>query len=170
MTLYLSWQGGAAPLSREIRKRLRQAVKLCLLRMRADPGLEVSLLLTNNASIQRINRKYRGMDQPTDVLSFAFRDPDLFRDAGTGHAQATPFAADLFSETDSPGLLGEIVISVERASEQAVAYGHSLERELVFLSIHGMLHLLGMDHKARRERIRMEKLQRQILRVMDIPR
>ncbi|MCL2120862.1 MAG: rRNA maturation RNase YbeY [Clostridiales bacterium] len=170
MTLYLSWQGGAAPLSQVIRRRLRQAVKLCLLRMKADPKWEVSLLLTNNLSIQRINRKYRGMNQPTDVLSFAFRDPDLFRDTGAGMAAEPPLAADVFHEADSPGLLGEIVISVERAAEQALAYGHSLERELVFLTVHGMLHLLGMDHKARRERVRMEKLQRQILRLMDLPR
>lgn len=85
------------------------------------------MLLTDDATIQELNRTYRGLDRPTDVLSFAQRE-------GEG------------SRPDDP-VLGDIVISVERAEEQAGAYGHSLAREVGFLAVHGCLHLLGWDHE-----------------------
>lgn len=87
---------------------------------------EVSVLLTDNASIHDYNRQYRGVDRPTDVLSFSQRE-------GEGADPHDP-------------LLGDLVISVERAQEQATEFGHTVAREVGFLAVHGVLHLLGWDH------------------------
>ncbi|MDY6053519.1 MAG: rRNA maturation RNase YbeY, partial [Anaerovibrio sp.] len=88
---------------------------------------EVSITLTNDEYIHKLNLEYRGLDRPTDVLSFAFVD-----------SQEPEVAGGMETE-----ILGDIIISVERAYAQAQEYGHSLERELSFLTVHGMLHLLG---------------------------
>ncbi|WP_226656838.1 rRNA maturation RNase YbeY [Pseudalkalibacillus hwajinpoensis] len=98
-----------------------------------EAGSEVSIMFVNNERITEINRDYRGKDQPTDVISFALDDEEEGDD---------PI---LFDE-QIPHLLGEIVISVPKIEEQAADYGHSFERELGFLCVHGFLHLLGYDH------------------------
>lgn len=97
---------------------------------------EVDVLLTDDAGIHEINLEQRGMDKPTDVLSFPMFDLT----PGT-----TPTQEDADPET---GLvpLGDIVVSVERAKAQAEEYGHSLQRELAYLTVHSILHLLGHDH------------------------
>ncbi len=89
---------------------------------------EVSVMLVNNEAIQALNLEYRGLDRPTDVLSFSQLEGE-----------------ELFDVRDVP-ILGDIVISMEQAQAQAVDYGHSLERELAFLLVHGLLHLAGYDH------------------------
>ncbi len=89
---------------------------------------EISVVLTDSEAIKEINREYRGIDSATDVLSFPqFNSSDEYPAEGY-----VP--------------LGDIVISVERAENQALVYGHSFERELAFLTVHSMLHLLGYDH------------------------
>lgn len=92
---------------------------------------EVSVTLVDNAAIHILNRERRGVDRPTDVLSFPLFDEDY----GDGEYCA----------------LGDIVLSTERAAEQAREYGHSLEREVAFLTVHSMLHLLGYDHETSEE-------------------
>ena len=149
MKLLIERKGGAKRLSREMETLLRRAARLSLLRMKADPKSEVGLILTDDPGIWKLNRDYRGYDQPTDVLAFAVHE-------GQGRREGL--------------LLGDIVISTDRASEQASAYGHSFEREMAFLTVHGMLHLLGLDHMTDDDRAEMEKLQRQILRALDVPR
>ncbi|MCL4351885.1 MAG: rRNA maturation RNase YbeY [Firmicutes bacterium] len=102
------------------------------------PGLEdaeVSILLTNDEEVHQLNRQYRGVDRTTDVLSFAQREGEF----------ADP--EDL--------MLGDLVISVERARSQAEDYGHSLDREISFLTVHGILHLLGWDHQTPEDEARM---------------
>lgn len=95
---------------------------------------EISFTFTDNEGIRKINRDYRNIDRPTDVLSFPMLE---FGDDET----------DVEYETeDGLVLLGDIVISIERAKEQAQEFGHSLRRELAFLTAHSMLHLLGYDH------------------------
>ncbi|MCA0171834.1 rRNA maturation RNase YbeY [Bacillus sp. RAR_GA_16] len=98
-----------------------------------EAGSEVSIMFVNNERITEINRDYRGKDQPTDVISFALDDEEEGDD---------PIVFD----EQIPHLLGEIVISVPKIKEQAADYGHSFERELGFLCVHGFLHLLGYDH------------------------
>jgi probable rRNA maturation factor len=89
---------------------------------------EVSVALVDDAAIRVLNRDYRGIDQPTDVLSFAQQEGEELIDSS------------------SVLVLGDIVISLERAEAQAAEYGHSLNRELAFLLVHGLLHLAGYDH------------------------
>ncbi|MGN1114982.1 MAG: rRNA maturation RNase YbeY [Candidatus Ornithomonoglobus sp.] len=95
---------------------------------------EISLTFTDNDGIHEINREYRGIDRPTDVLSF----PMLEFDGEETDAE--------FETEDGLVMLGDIVISIERAREQAGELNHSLRRELAFLTAHSMLHLLGWDH------------------------
>jgi probable rRNA maturation factor len=97
------------------------------------PQSEVSLVLVDNDYIQELNLEYRELDEPTDVLSFAMEE-------------AATDGTDVLPE-DAPELLGDIYISVERAIEQAKEYDHSFVRELSYLAVHGLLHLLGFDHQ-----------------------
>ncbi len=93
---------------------------------------ELSLVIMDNEGIRELNREYRGIDQATDVLSFAMRESG---DEDPG-----------FSDPSDEFMLGDIIISLERAWEQSAEYGHSPSRELAFLAVHGLLHLLGYDH------------------------
>ena len=129
---------------------VRQAILQTLVLVNASEEAEVSVLLTDDAAIHDLNRTYRGVDRPTDVLSFAQRE-------GEG------------GDLDDP-LLGDVVISVERAQEQARDYGHSLRREVGFLAVHGTLHLLGWDHEdPEDERAMMQKTE-EVLAAMGLTR
>ena len=110
----------------------------------------VSVTLVDNRYIHRINKKYRGIDRPTDVISFAFLDGGVSYDK------------ILFNE--GMVALGDIYISVEKAKEQAEEYHHSLKRELSFLFVHGLLHLLGYDHMEKEDEEKMFSLQEKILK------
>lgn len=121
-----------------------------------DPGSELSVSFITNAEMQEINRDYRGKDTPTDVISFAMEE------LGEGEM-------DIKIE-GAPRLLGDILISVERAKEQASDYGHSEERELGFLAIHGFLHLLGYDHLEVEDEKEMTKKQEEILQSFGLRR
>ncbi|MFD3269124.1 rRNA maturation RNase YbeY [Paenibacillus dendritiformis] len=116
-------------------------------------GGEVALTFVDDAGIHELNREYRGIDRPTDVLSFAMRE-------------STDEEMDILYEVEEDAelarldddLLGDIIISTERAQAQAEEYGHSLEREIGFLFVHGFLHLLGYDHQDEKsEREMMDK-------------
>ena len=114
---------------------------------------EVSITLTDDKNIHELNKKFRGIDRPTDVLSFAFRESD------------EPKILDAEVET-----LGDIIISVERAKIQAEEFGHSFLREIIFLEVHGLLHLLGYDHIDENDRIEMETEQKFIMSKLNIGR
>ncbi|EGO63322.1 rRNA maturation RNase YbeY [Acetonema longum] len=120
------------------------------------PGHEVSVTLADNQYIQELNREYRGKDRPTDVLSFALNEGDEPEILAGPDGIAT--------------LLGDIIISLEMAESQAREYGHSLERELAYLTVHGMLHLLGYDHEEAAEKILMRQEEESILSRLDIVR
>ena len=120
---------------------------------------EVNLLFTDNEAIREMNRDYRQVDAPTDVLSFPMIEFD--RESDFSHVEDC--VEDCFNPETGELLLGDIVISVEKVADQAEQYGHSQTRELAFLVAHRMLHLCGYDHMEDEERERMEKRQRQIL-------
>ena len=120
---------------------------------------EVNLLFTDNEAIREMNRDYRQVDAPTDVLSFPMIEFD--RESDFSHVEDC--VEDCFNPETGELLLGDIVISVEKVADQAEQYGHSQTRELAFLVAHSMLHLCGYDHMEDEERERMEKRQRQIL-------
>ena len=112
-----------------------------------DPYLSVTIV--DNEYIHEINRTYRHIDRPTDVISFAFLDDVPNKEAMLQSQQMV--------------VLGDIYISYEKAEEQAKSYGHSLERELKFLFVHGLLHLLGYDHMNEEDEKVMFRLQEEIL-------
>ena len=113
---------------------------------------EVNVILTDNASIQEINREQRRIDAPTDVLSFPLVDYES--PADFDHVEEA--VEDYFNPETGELMLGDIVISVDKVEEQAEKYGHSQTRELAFLTAHSMLHLCGYDHMEEEERLEME--------------
>ncbi len=127
---------------------------------------EADITLTDNASIRRINQQFRQIDAPTDVLSFP-----LLSLLGPGDFSGMESQAqDNFNPDTGEAMLGDIIISVEKAVEQAEAYGHSKEREFAFLVVHSVLHLLGYDHMTPQEAACMENKQESILNAMGIVR
>jgi probable rRNA maturation factor len=110
-----------------------------------------SIIFVDNEEIQRINREYRGIDRVTDVISFALEDNDDMEVAGIR-------------------VLGDIYVCIPRMKEQAINYGHSEKRELSFLTVHGLLHLLGYDHQTKDEEEIMFGLQELILNGANITR
>lgn len=116
-----------------------------------DTELEFSIIITDNKRIHEINKEYRGIDRPTDVISFALEDNEEI-------------------EFDHYRVLGDIYISIDKVREQAQAYGHSEKRELAFLTIHGFLHLLGYDHMEPEDEKVMFGKQEEILNEFGITR
>ena len=114
---------------------------------------ELSITLTDDEHIHALNKKFRGIDRATDVLSFAFRESD----------EPEIIGADF-------EILGDVIISLERAKVQAEEYGHSFLREIIFLEVHGILHLLGYDHISEDERQEMESEQKFIMSKLGIGR
>jgi probable rRNA maturation factor len=119
-------------------------------------GAEVSVTFVDNEKIREINRDYRGKDKPTDVISFALEE------MGDGEIEIVG--------AEMPPMLGDIIISVPKAREQAEEYGHSFMRELGFLAVHGFLHLLGYDHETEEEEKEMFSKQEQILETFGLKR
>ena len=114
---------------------------------------ELSITLTDDEHIHALNKKFRGIDRPTDVLSFAFRESD----------EPEILGADF-------EILGDVIISLERAKVQATEFGHSFRREIIFLEVHGLLHLLGYDHIDDADRREMEEEQRFVMSKLAIGR
>lgn len=116
---------------------------------------EISVTFVDNAEIARLNEQYRGKAQPTDVLSFPLGENGKY---------------DINQETGA-AMLGDIVISMERAMEQAEIYGHSLQREVAFLTVHSMFHLLGYDHECGGlEAVKMREKEEATLIQLGLPR
>ena len=107
----------------------------------------IDVTIVNNEEIHKINREYRDVDRPTDVISFAFLDDKN----------------EILQGENLPRSLGQIIISYEKAEAQAIEYGHSINREMSFLFVHGLLHLLGYDHMKKEDEEKMFKLQDEIL-------
>lgn len=134
--------------SRIDRRRLREAARKTLTHQAIGGPAELTIVITGDPEIQALNRQYRGMDAPTDVLSFA-----------QGPLESAP---------DASSYLGDVIISYPRARAQAQAAGHSTADELVLLVIHGVLHLLGHDHATRAQKRNMWAAQADILREMGV--
>ncbi|MGE5559456.1 MAG: rRNA maturation RNase YbeY [Chloroflexota bacterium] len=132
MPVLTSNEQDKVPVTDELLTLIERLAALALEREDAAPTSEVSLTFTDDEGIRALNRDYRHLDQPTDVLSFPLLE----------QMDSEPAVVD--GQQDY--LLGDIVISLERAAAQAKEFGHSLEREIGFLFVHGLLHLLGYDH------------------------
>ena len=133
LTVYYENEQNAIPVTYKLKMLIRRAIEETLAYEQYGNDVEVSVTLTDSEGIQDLNLRFRGIDAPTDVLSFP-----LF---------------DFEGETDEPpvdeiqNMLGDIVLNLERTQAQAEEYGHSFEREAAFLTVHSMLHLLGYDHE-----------------------
>ena len=119
--------------NREIKEldEVRRVIDVAIKHQKLD-NLEFNIIIVDNEYIHKLNREYRGIDRPTDVISFALEDNKDF------------------VEVDHR-ILGDIYISIDKALEQAESYGHSFKREICFLAVHGFLHLLGYDHTLSKE-------------------
>ena len=130
---------------------LRQVVEQVMIAEGIDYPAELSLFITGDETVHKLNRVYRGIDRTTDVLAFAFQDNDDFPALPDGAVQ-----------------LGEIIISCPQASRQSEEQEYSLAREMAVLTIHGVLHLLGYDHESDEEEQSMKTREAEILaKLMD---
>ena len=110
--------------------------------------VEFNVIIVDNDYIHKLNKEYRHIDRETDVITFALEDDKTFN--------------------PEERVLGDIYISIDKATSQSIEYGHSLRRELSFLAVHGLLHLLGYDHMNKEDEVVMFSLQEEILNEMDI--
>ncbi|MCL2215953.1 MAG: rRNA maturation RNase YbeY [Defluviitaleaceae bacterium] len=149
--LHVCWdERGISSLPMPFRVILRQAILEVLRREGKNKDFALDLLFVTVEEICELNNIYRQKDAPTDVLSFPASCGDSFS------------ACNKF--------IGDIAICVEIAKSQAAEYGHSLERELAFLTVHGLLHLLGYDHETPEDEVNMIKIQEEILTKVGLPR
>jgi len=133
-------------------RRLREAAQRTLAHESAPSRAEITLVITGDDEIRDLNRQYRDVDAPTDVLSFAEAEAD----------------ARFVAAPDESAYLGDVVISYPRAVAQAVSAGHSVADELLLLVVHGVLHLLGHDHASRAEKRKMWAAQKEILNELGV--
>lgn len=127
ITYYISNEQEKIPYSEVFEKIIKENVEKTLEFESFEKDAEVSVTFTDNERIKELNSEYRNIDRETDVLSFPM------------------------DENGEDGVLGDIVISLEKAKQQSEEYGHSLEREVAFLCVHSVLHLLGYDHETSEE-------------------
>ena len=120
--------------------------------------LYISITLTNPTNIQRINKEYRKIDKSTDVLSFPMFEKEELDEK---------IKKQDFKFED---VLGDIVVSIEKVQEQAIEYGHSFERELSYMVVHGFYHLLGYDHMIEEDKCIMRQKEENILKMLEITR
>ncbi len=148
------------PFDVEYEKIINDVIAEALDYMGCPYEAEVNVVITDNEGIKEVNNEFRQIDAPTDVLSFPLIE---YEAEGDFSAIDEEEAEDYFNLETGELMLGDIMISVEKVKEQAMAYGHSKERELAFLTAHSMLHLFGFDHMEDDERERMEAKQEEIL-------
>ncbi|NLO97582.1 MAG: rRNA maturation RNase YbeY [Peptococcaceae bacterium] len=161
MEMDINWQETSVSEAeqQELCKLLREGISLALDIGDGPENAEIGLLLVDNDTIRDLNKAYRGVDAPTDVLSFALREK------GEGEPDI------LFNSVlDEDPVLGDIVISVERARAQAEEFGHSFRREMVYLAVHGVLHLLGFDHERAEEAAIMRSKEEEVMIRLGLPR
>ncbi|MEH7178791.1 rRNA maturation RNase YbeY [Neobacillus vireti] len=136
-------------LSNEQMEEIEKLLNFAADQEQVDDQSEVSVTFVSNERIHEINREYRDKDAPTDVISFAMEE--------LGEGEIELIGAEI------PRILGDIIVSIPKAEEQAKEYGHSFNRELGFLCVHGFLHLLGYDHMEKAEEEKMFSRQKEIL-------
>lgn len=143
----------AEKVSDEHQKLIQDLLNFAGKKLDLADNTEISVTLMNNPEIRELNSQYRHVDRATDVLSFAAEESD----------DETPIIMNPELAAEFPVNLGDLFISVDKVAEQAKFLGHSFERELGFLTIHGFLHLNGYDHEQPEEEKKMFSLQREIL-------
>ncbi len=145
--------------NKEYIKTIEKVVKRCFEEEKLqNTKLYISITLTNPENIRKINKKYRNIDKETDVLSFPMFEKDELQEKIKNN--------DFVCED----VLGDIVISIERVENQAKEYGHSFERELAYMIVHGFYHLMGYDHIEEKDKVIMRPKEENILNQLEIYR
>ena len=150
-TVMIENEQSKVKLTFSLKRLIKKAIKTALAYEDFPRAAEVSVTVVDNEAIREINREHRGIDRPTDVLSFPMFDEDF--------------------DDGEDAILGDIVLSLEKAVAQAAEYGHSVRREVAFLTVHSVLHLLGFDHEeGKAEESEMFETQEKILTIMKLTR
>lgn len=174
-----------------LEKKVKEAVEIALKLTMGHDDFEVDVSFVDDDEIERLNAAYRGVQAPTDVLSFPMDDPDELVAYEGDCAELTECpdlpnivpvddfdvwdGEDASSAADAIGaancrLLGDVVISLPRAVEQAADYGHSLAREVCYLAVHGVLHLVGHDHETDEDASQMREIEESVMCRIGLPR
>jgi len=154
MTILIVNNQGRVIIDESILDLVRKTVDTCMNAESLPYDCEVSVTLVDDEEIGVLNREYRGIDTPTDVLSFAMLEGEDVVDVNE----------------EGEAILGDIIISAERALRQAEEYGHSFAREVAYLALHGTLHLLGYDHMDEEDKKVMRKREEEILEILGLKR
>ncbi|PHV71446.1 rRNA maturation RNase YbeY [Sporanaerobium hydrogeniformans] len=166
MQIYIEDENDFFESNQEILSLIYQVIEECLIREKVPYEVELSLTVVNKEEIQKMNKAYRQIDKATDVLSF----PQL-EATGQGKIDWSNLDEMEVMNLDTQQLmLGDIVLCVDKAKEQAEDYGHSLKREICFLVAHSMFHLLGYDHMNEEDEEEMMQKQEAVLETLDISR
>lgn len=147
MELYIDDRQDKVKLTKDIFVAVENAIKESLLLEGKSLDFEISLTFVDNEQIRELNREYRKVDMETDVLSFPLEQDEFL----------IPIP-----------MLGDIIISAEKALEQSIEYGHSLIREISYLTVHSMLHLLGYDHMNESDKLIMRNKEKEIMKKLKI--
>lgn len=163
--MYIEMQDETGRVSRDMMVDIEKLVQSAAKRIGKEDK-EMAITFVDNERIHQVNLEYRGMDRPTDVVSLEYKPEESisFEDMDMDEADL----AELMGEFDA--YIGELYISVDRALEQAEDYGHSFEREMGFLAVHGFLHINGYDHYTPEEEAEMFGLQEEILTAYGLTR
>lgn len=165
--IYIDDRQDKIKVTEELINSIEKIINYALKEEEVNIETEVSVIFIDNETIKTINNEQRNIDKITDVLSFPMLDyPEnkVYKEVYSGHN---------FKEMDMDDgcvILGDIVLSLERAEEQSIEYGHSFVREVCYLTIHSVLHLLGYDHMVEEDKIRMRKREEEILESFNIVR
>lgn len=152
MTVIITNEQDKLDIPKDWEEKMEHVVAVCLREEEIPEKAQVDLLFVDNDQIHEMNLEYRNKDMATDVLSFPM------------------YEADEAIDDEEEILFGDIVISLERAEEQRKEYGHSLEREVMYLLVHGLLHLAGYDHMEEEDKKQMRKREEELLAVIGASR
>lgn len=158
MKIFIQNQQDKVDVDQHISKIIEESIVNTIKIFLEEENFEISVLIVDNNFIKELNKNYRNVNKETDVLSFPifeFKNGKLLEDI-------------VIMEDEIP--LGDIVISIEKAAQQAEEFGHSLEREVAYLTVHSVLHLLGFDHVGDDDRKVMREYEEQILQSMGLTR
>lgn len=147
-------------ITEDINKKIKKVIEYALKEEKVNIDYEISVIYIDNKQIKELNRKYRDIDRETDVLSFPmlqYPEKKVFKETYNNFK-----FDDSYFDKDKL-VLGDIAVSLEKAVEQSEEFGHSFLREVCYLTIHSVLHLLGYDHMEEDEKIIMRKREEEIL-------
>lgn len=148
----------------EIKNLMIEVIEFSFKYIDFEYDYEIGVTITDNPGIRELNRKYRNIDRETDVLSFPMLDFE-----NGPYSRVYNFTEDISPETGKV-IVGDIVLSLEMAELQAMEYGHSYDREISFLIVHSVLHLMGYDHIDESDRVCMRKKEEEILNELKLTR